>query len=79
MALMHKLSLDKLSTEPMLKTKTLRFLDLIPERFSDERKHERLSRINLHFHFTRKHLLFQGRHYFSARLKTTRGICYVIQ
>lgn len=43
LAKMHKLplSVEESSKEPMLKTKTLKFLDLIPETFSDPRKHER--------------------------------------
>lgn len=43
MARMHKLPLKPEDTakEPMLKTKTLKFLDLIPEQFSDPIKHER--------------------------------------
>lgn len=43
MARMHKLPLssEDLAKEPMLKTKTIKFLDLIPERFSDPVKHDR--------------------------------------
>jgi ethanolamine kinase len=47
MARMHKLPLtvEQKGEEPMLKTKTLQFLDLIPEKFSDPVKHERISSI----------------------------------
>lgn len=43
MARMHKLPLSaqESAKEPMLLTKTLKFLDLIPEVFSDPTKHER--------------------------------------
>lgn len=43
MAKMHKLPLnaEDAAKEPMLKTKIIKFLDLIPERFSDPIKHER--------------------------------------
>lgn len=43
MARMHKLPLSaKESTkEPMLKTKTIKFLDLIPDEFCDPAKHQR--------------------------------------
>lgn len=43
MARMHKLPLSPEETikEPMLKTKTIKFLDLIPETFSDPEKHRR--------------------------------------
>lgn len=43
MALMHKLPLtaEQANKEAMLKTKTLQFLNLIPEQFSDSVKHER--------------------------------------
>ena len=43
MARMHKLPLtaEEAAKEPMLKTKTLKFLDLIPETFSDPEKHQR--------------------------------------
>jgi ethanolamine kinase len=43
MARMHKLPLtnEQLQKEPMLKTKTIQFLNLIPERFTDPIKHER--------------------------------------
>lgn len=43
MARMHKLPLsaEESAKEPMLKTKTLKFLALIPETFSDPAKHER--------------------------------------
>jgi len=43
MANMHKLALtpSQASKEPMFKTKTLKFLDLIPEKFSDQTKDER--------------------------------------
>lgn len=43
MANMHKLPLtsSQASKEPMLKTKTLKFLDLIPEKFTDITKDER--------------------------------------
>jgi len=44
MARMHKLPLtaEEASKEPMLKTKTLRFLELIPDTFSDPEKHQRV-------------------------------------
>lgn len=47
MANMHKLPLapEQASKEPMLKTKTLRFLNLIPEKFSDHAKQERVTAI----------------------------------
>lgn len=43
MAKMHKLplSVDESDKEPMLKTKTAKFLDLVPETFSDPVKHQR--------------------------------------
>lgn len=43
MARMHKLPLSpqEAAKEPMLKTKTIKFLDLIPETFSDPEKHKR--------------------------------------
>lgn len=43
MAKMHKLPLPEAekSKEPMLKTKTIKFLDLIPDTFSDPEKHQR--------------------------------------
>lgn len=43
MAKMHKLSLspEELNSEPMLKTKTIKFLDLVPEVFSDPVKQQR--------------------------------------
>lgn len=43
MARMHKLPLseEEAAKEPMLKTKTIRFLDLIPDTFSDPEKHQR--------------------------------------
>jgi ethanolamine kinase len=43
MARMHKLPLsdEEAAKEPMLKSKTKRFLDLIPETFSDPEKHQR--------------------------------------
>lgn len=43
MARMHKLPLtaEEASKEPMLKTKTIRFLELIPDTFSDPGKHQR--------------------------------------
>lgn len=43
MAKMHRLPLtsNQLAKEPMLKTKTLQFLKLIPDKFSDQAKHER--------------------------------------
>lgn len=43
MARMHKLPLAENDTakEPMLKTKTLKFLDLVPEQFTDPKKQER--------------------------------------
>lgn len=43
MALMHKLPLsnEQRANDAMLKTKTLRFFDLIPEHFTDRQKHER--------------------------------------
>lgn len=43
MASMHKLPLtaEQAAKEPMLKTKTLKFLDLIPEKFTDAAKEER--------------------------------------
>lgn len=43
MAKMHKLPLsaEEAAKEPMLKTKTTRFLDLIPDTFSDPEKHQR--------------------------------------
>jgi len=43
MANMHKLPLSSSqSMEPMLKTKTLKFLDLIPDKFTDQTKDERV-------------------------------------
>lgn len=43
MARMHKLPLSpqEAAKEPMLKTKTIKFLDLVPETFSDPEKHQR--------------------------------------
>lgn len=43
MAIMHKLPLsnEELKNDAMLKTKTLQFLDLIPEKFTDAAMHER--------------------------------------
>lgn len=43
MASMHKLPLSEseVCREPMLKSKTLKFLDLIPEKFTDQSKDER--------------------------------------
>lgn len=43
MAQMHKLPLpnEQGTNDAMLKTKTLRFFDLIPEQFTDRQKHER--------------------------------------
>jgi ethanolamine kinase len=43
MAKMHKLPLtpEQSTAEPMLKTKTLRFLDLIPQQFADRVKQEK--------------------------------------
>lgn len=43
MAIMHKLPLttEQLNGDAMLKSKSLKFLDLIPERFTDVTKHER--------------------------------------
>lgn len=43
MARMHKLPLspDDAEKEPMLKTKTTRFLELIPDTFTDPEKHQR--------------------------------------
>lgn len=43
MARLHKLPLSEQESkqEPMLKTKSIKFLDLIPETFSDPAKHQR--------------------------------------
>lgn len=43
MALMHKLPLssEQLESDAMLKTKTLHFLNLVPERFTNQTTHER--------------------------------------
>lgn len=43
MARMHKLPLsaEESTKEPMLKTKTIKFLNLVPEKFSDPAKHAR--------------------------------------
>lgn len=51
MALMHKLPLsnEQLGCDAMLKKKTMQFLDLIPEKFTNKEINERYS---LHFHST---------------------------
>ena len=43
MAKMHKLplSLEDAAKDPMLKTKMIKFLDLVPDTFSDSKKHQR--------------------------------------
>lgn len=62
MARMHKLPLSpqEAAKEPMLKTKTIKFLDLIPETFSDPEKHERYYVATAAFKATNSIYMFQG-------------------
>lgn len=75
MALMHKLPLPTgtATIDAMLKTKTLRFLDLIPEQFTDRQLHERFE--ILFKNFTRFLIFFsQGRCNVSTGFAIARGI-----
>lgn len=83
MALMHKLPLsdEQLKSDAMFKTKTLRFLNLIPEKFTNQAIHERY---NLHFHFTQSLRVFAfsysgSRQYFRQyRCFVTSFISYML-